>query len=139
MKSLTLSLLKNHFSIRLCQNMGWSLNPIQYPEQQFNEFWLLTYCPLPNTKRKFVDQHCNSQSHTMVPSGFKSLWTASFIKNNNDASASSLLKTITMHLHHPNIQAVAKDITCNCDACQPQMLPGPQHAHLPPQEAALVP
>jgi hypothetical protein len=44
-----------------------------------------------------------------------------------------------MHLHHPNIHAVAEDIKQNYDACQRQKLPGLQYAHLPPQEAALVP
>ncbi len=36
------------------------------------------------------------------------------------------------------MRTVAEDITKNCDACQQQNLPGPQYAHLPLQEAALV-
>jgi hypothetical protein len=44
-----------------------------------------------------------------------------------------------MHLYHPRLHHVTEGITQQCNTCQHQKLSGPQYAHLPPHEAALLP
>jgi hypothetical protein len=104
-------------------------HPMRYPERQFGQVWLLTYLLTPNAQWKIcvpMQQLCNLMQ-----------WYHQALSH---CGLHHLLRTIMMHLHHPkNMQTIAEDITRNCDACQRQKLPGPQYAHLPPQEAALVP
>jgi hypothetical protein len=96
-------------------------HPIQYPEQQFGEIQLLTYRPLPNAQWKIcvpTQQLCDLIQWCHQALSYCGLHR--------------LLKTIMMHLGHPNIHTVAKDIMHNCEACQWQKVPGLQYAYLPP-------
>jgi hypothetical protein len=103
-------------------------NPLRYPEQYFGNTQVLTYLPTPNSEWKICIP--TQQLQDLVNWYHKAL---------SHCGLHRLLKTITMHIHHPNLRTTAENIPRNCDACQRQKLPGPQYAHLPPREAALVP
>jgi hypothetical protein len=102
-------------------------HPIQYPEQQFDNVQILSFKPNPTARWKICIP--TQQLENIVN------W---FHLSLNHCGLHWLMSTMSLHLYHPRLRAVAECITKHCNACQKEKLPGPQYGQLPPRESNLA-